>query len=45
MIIRDDVKDSNIGYVTITEVLLNNDSSIARVFVTFLDKYQKMNTV
>lgn len=41
MIIRDDVKDSNVGYVTITDVILNNDSSIARVFVTFLDKYQK----
>ncbi len=41
MIIRDDVKDSSVGYVTITDVILNNDSSIARVYVTFLDKYQK----
>ncbi|MGI6608189.1 MAG: 30S ribosome-binding factor RbfA [Erysipelotrichaceae bacterium] len=41
IIIRDDVKDSGIGYVTITDVILNNDSSIAKVYVTFLDKYQK----
>lgn len=41
MIIRDDVKDNGVGYVTVTDVILNKDCSIAKVYVTFLDKYQK----
>lgn len=37
-IIFEDVKDPNIGFVTITDVDLTNDYSIAKVYVSFLDK-------
>lgn len=37
-IIFEDVKDPTIGFVTITDVVLTNDYSIAKVYVSFLDK-------
>lgn len=37
-IIFEDVKDPTIGFVTITDVDLTNDYSIAKVYVSFLDK-------
>ena len=37
-IIFEDVKDPTIGFVTITDVSLTNDYSIAKVYVSFLDK-------
>ncbi len=36
-----DVKDPNVGFVTITDVTLTGDLSIAKVYVTFLDKVDK----
>lgn len=32
------IKDPNIGFVTVTDVDLTNDYSYVKVFVTFLDK-------
>ena len=37
-IIFEDVKDPTIGFVTITDVNLTNDYSIARIYVSFLNK-------
>ncbi len=37
-IIFEDVKDPTIGFVTVTDVDLTNDYSIAKVYVSFLDK-------
>ncbi|MBQ8068230.1 MAG: 30S ribosome-binding factor RbfA [Solobacterium sp.] len=35
-IIQFDVKDPNIGFVTITDVKVTNDHSYAKIYVTFL---------
>ncbi len=40
-IIRNDVKDPNIGFVTITDVEVTSDLSYATIYVTFLDKVDK----
>lgn len=40
-ILRKDVKDPNIGFVTITDVQVTNDLSYATIYVTFLDKIDK----
>ena len=37
-IIQFEVKDSDIGFVTITDVQVSNDHSYAKVYVTFLGK-------
>ena len=36
-IIKEEVKDKNISFVTITEVRITNDLSFAKVYVTVLD--------
>lgn len=40
-ILQTEVKDPAIGFCTITGVSITNDLSIAKVYVTFLDKYTK----
>lgn len=37
-ILRNDVKDPNIGFVTVTDVTVTNDLSYAKIYVTFLDQ-------
>lgn len=41
-ILRNDVKDPNIGFVTVTDVTVTNDLSFAKIYVTFLDKTDKV---
>ena len=36
-IIHDEIKDKDIGFVTITEVRITNDLSFAKVYITTLD--------
>ncbi len=40
-IIRNDVKDPNIGFVTITDVEVTSDLSYATIYVTYLEKVDK----
>jgi len=41
-ILRNDVKDPNIGFVTVTDVTVTNDLSYAKIYVTFLDQSDKV---
>jgi len=41
VILRDDVKDPAIGFVTVTDVTVTNDLSYATIYVSFLDKVDK----
>ena len=36
-IIHDEIKDKDIGFITITEVRITNDLSFAKVYITTLD--------
>ncbi len=41
-IIQYDVKDPNVGFITVTDVKVSNDHSYATIYVTFIGKgYQK----
>lgn len=40
-ILHDDIKDKNVKFVTITEVRINNDLSVAKVFFTSLEEDRK----
>ena len=40
-IIQTDLKDKNVGFVTITDVEVTNDLSFAKVYVTFFDKKEE----
>ena len=42
-IIQFDVKDPNVGFVTITDVHVSNDHSYAKVYVSFLGKEERAN--
>ena len=37
-IIQNQLKDKNVGFVTITDVEVTNELSFAKIYVTFLDK-------
>lgn len=40
-ILHDDIKDKDVKFVTITEVRINNDLSVAKVFFTSLEEDRK----
>lgn len=40
-IIREEIKDERVGFVTITDVSITNDLSFAKVYVTVLDDNEK----
>lgn len=44
-ILQNEVKDPKIGFCTITGVKTTNDLSYAKVYVSFMNKYQKQNIV
>ena len=37
-ILNTEITNSNLGFVTVTDVTVTNDLSIAKIFVTFLDR-------
>ena len=41
-ILRNDVKDPAIGFVTVTDVTVTNDLSYAKIYVTFLDRVDQV---
>lgn len=44
-ILATEVKDSNIRFVTVTDVKVTNDLSYAKVYVTILDESKKKETM
>jgi len=43
MILREEVKEASLNFVTITEVKLNPDASLAKIYVTFLGGDNKID--
>ncbi len=44
-ILQEEVHDSNIGFVTVTDCEITNDLSFAKVYVTVFDKDKKESTM
>jgi len=43
-IFREDIKEASLNFVTITEVKLNPDASIAKIYITFLGGDNKIES-